>query len=115
MSLGWIGLWLTIWRANAARGLITRLAAVGRMAFSCYIFESVISTLVFYGHGFGLFGTVERLGQMLFTFSVWLVLLIVAPLWLRRYRFGPLEWLWRTLTYGHAEPLGRRPRVAAAV
>jgi uncharacterized protein len=115
VSLGWIGLWLTIWRANAARGLITRLAAVGRMAFSCYIFESVISTLAFYGHGLGLFGTVDRLGQMLFTFGVWLVLLIVAPRWLRRYRFGPLEWLWRTLTYGHVEPLARSTRVAAAV
>lgn len=112
VSLGWIGLILTVWRSGAARGFVNRLAAVGRMAFTCYILETLICTTVFYGHGLGLFGTVDRVGQMLVVLAVWAVLLAFAPLWLERFRFGPLEWTWRTLTYGRAESMTRR---AAAV
>jgi uncharacterized protein len=107
VSLAWMSLILRWWQARAARGLITRLAAVGRMAFSCYIGETIICTTVFYGHGLGLFATIDRLGQMLVTIAVWSVLLVAAPLWLARFRFGPLEWVWRLLTYGHIEPIGR--------
>ena len=110
VSLGYIGLLVTIWKAGVARGLTARFAAVGRMAFSCYIVETLVSTLVFYGHGLGLFGTVDRLQQMVFTFAVWVVLLVVAPLWLARFQYGPLEWLWRSLTYGRFEPFGRHAR-----
>ena len=113
VSLGWIGLVLVVWRSGAARGALARLAAVGRMAFSCYILETLICTSIFYGHGLGWFGAVNRLEQMLVTAGVWAVLLVVAPSWLARFRFGPLEWLWRTLTYGHAEPLARREQSAA--
>ena len=77
------------------------------MAFSCYIAETLICTTIFYGHGLGLFGSVHRLGQMLVVVTVWIVLLAAAPLWLARLRYGPLEWLWRTLTYGRIEPLRR--------
>jgi uncharacterized protein len=110
VSLGWIGLLLTLRHADSLRPLCARLSAAGRMAFSCYIFETLISTLVFYGHGLGWFGSVDRLQQMLFTVGVWLVILIVAPLWLARFQYGPLEWLWRSLTYGRAEPFMRRER-----
>lgn len=113
VSLGYLGLLLVLWQKRAMRGLFARLAAAGRMAFSCYILETLISTLVFYGHGLGLFGRVDRLQQMLFTFGVWTILLIAAPWWLGRYRYGPLEWVWRTLTYGRAEPFVRRERPAA--
>jgi uncharacterized protein len=86
---------------------------VGRMAFSCYILTSLICTFIFYGHGLGLFGRVGRPGQWLVTLIVWTILLIVAPLWLERFRFGPLEWVWRTLTYGERQPMVReRPAVA---
>jgi uncharacterized protein len=113
VALGWIGLVLAVWHSGAARGAMARLAAVGRMAFTCYILETLISTAVFYGHGLGLFARVDLTQQMLFTVVVWAVLLTVAPWWLARFRFGPLEWLWRTLTYGHAEPLARRGEAAA--
>lgn len=107
VSLAWIALILRWWQSGAARALIARLAAAGRMAFSCYIAETLICTTVFYGHGLGLFAGIDRLGQVFVTFAVWLILLAVAPLWLARFRFGPLEWLWRTATYGHVEPIGR--------
>jgi uncharacterized protein len=92
---------------------MARFAAAGRMAFSCYIFQTVVSTLVFYGHGLGLFGTVDRLQQMLFTAGVWIVILAAAPAWLAHFRYGPLEWLWRSLTYGRAEPMRREAPTAA--
>jgi len=115
VSLGWIGIVMTIWTSGALRGVVSRLAAVGRMAFTCYIAETLICTSLFYGHGVGLFGSVGRIGQVVTTLCVWAVLLLFAPWWLKRFRFGPLEWLWRTLTYGHVEPIARevaRPSAA---
>lgn len=81
-------------------GLQARLAAVGRMAFTNYIAQTLICTSVFYGHGLGLFGSAERWQQSLIAGAVWAVQLWWSPLWLRHFRHGPLEWLWRTLTYG---------------
>lgn len=112
-SLGYVGLLLRLWQSGIMHGLFKRLIAAGRMAFSCYIAETMICTTIFYGHGLGLFGTVDRLGQMLVVMAVWIVLLIVAPLWLARFRYGPLEWLWRTLTYGRVEPIARSEAAAA--
>jgi uncharacterized protein len=115
VALGYIGLILMIWQAAPASGAMARLAAAGRMAFSCYIFETLVATTVFYGHGLGLFGRVDRLQQLLFVVGVWVVILIVAPLWLARFRYGPLEWAWRSLTYGRMVPMARQSHVAAAV
>ena len=84
----------TIWHA-----LQTRLAAVERMAFANYILQSVIATGLVYGYGFGLFGSVERWGQFLIVLIIWAFQLWMSPIWLSKFRFGPLEWLWRSLTY----------------
>jgi uncharacterized protein len=113
VSLGWVGLLLALRGSSATTALFARLSAVGRMAFSCYIFETLVCTLVFYGHGLGLFGRVDRVQQMAFTAGVWVILLVLAPLWLRRFRYGPLEWLWRSLTYGRVEPMVRRTHAIA--
>ena len=107
VALGYIGLLLLIWKAGVIRGIALRLASVGRTAFSSYILETLICTTIFYGHGLGLFGAVDRLQQLLLTIAIWIVLLILAPVWLRRFRYGPLEWLWRTLTYGYRVPMRR--------
>lgn len=77
-----------------------RITPVGRMAFSCYVLQTVICTTIFYGHGIGLYGHVPRWGQILIVFGVWLIVVALANAWLARFRFGPLEWLWRSLTYG---------------
>ena len=78
------------------------LQAVGRMAFTNYILETVLCTAIFYGHGLGLFGRIDRVGQLVIVLGIWAPLLVTSSLWLRAFRFGPLEWLWRTLTYGRA-------------
>jgi uncharacterized protein len=85
----------------------SRLAAVGRTAFTNYLAQSVLCTTIFYGFGLGLYGDVERTGQILIVFAVWAVQLVVSPLWLRRFRFGPFEWAWRSLTYGRLQPMRR--------
>ena len=105
MSFGWVGLVMLACRAGWPANLLARLAAVGRMAFSLYILQTVIATTIFYGHGFGLFGRVDRVGQIAIVAAVTILQLGIAPLWLARFRFGPLEWLWRSLTYWRAQPM----------
>jgi uncharacterized protein len=107
VSFGYVGLFMWIVSRGVLPALTARLAAVGRMAFSNYIFQTLAATTIFYGHGFGLFGSVDRTGQLAFVFAIWAVQLIVSPIWLRRYRFGPLEWMWRSLTYGRKQPMRR--------
>lgn len=105
VSLGWIGAAMLACRAAALPAATRVLAAVGRMAFTNYILQTAICTTMFYGHGFGLFGKVERTGQFAIVLGVWAVELAISPLWLRHFRFGPLEWIWRSGTYGRWEPL----------
>jgi uncharacterized protein len=107
VALGWVGLVMLICRAPAAAPWTRPLAATGRMALTNYLLQSVLCTLLFYGHGLGLYGRVERVGQAGIVVAVWIVQLILSPLWLRRFRFGPMEWLWRTLTYLKPQPMRR--------
>ena len=99
MALGYIGLVIWIYKKGIFKKFQNRLQATGRMAFTNYIGMSVICTLIFNGHGLGLFGMFDRLQQFLIVISVWVLILILSPLVLKNYRFGPLEWLWRKLTY----------------
>ena len=89
------------WRPNWQH----RLGAVGQMALTNYIAQSVIATFIFYGHGLGYYGQLNRSEQLLIVFAIWALQLWYSPLWLARYRFGPLEWLWRSLTYLHPQPM----------
>jgi uncharacterized protein len=89
------------------RPLVKRFANMGRMAFSNYILETVICTTIFYGHGFGLFGSVDRVHQRPSVLSVWVVVFAFSQIWMRNFYFGPLEWLWRSLTYMEMEPFRR--------
>lgn len=81
------------------------LASVGRMALTNYLMQSTICTTIFYGYGFGLYGRVGRASLLLVVLGVWIVQLVVSPLWLRRFRFGPAEWLWRSVTYWKLQPM----------
>ena len=99
MALGYIGLVIWCYKKGIFKKFQNRLRATGRMAFTNYIGMSVICTLLFNGHGLGLFGTLDRLQQFLIVISVWVLILIISPLVLKNYRLGPLECLWRKLTY----------------
>ncbi|HMB09722.1 DUF418 domain-containing protein [Saliniramus sp.] len=89
-------------------------APVGRMAFSNYLAQSIVCTLIFYGHGLGLFMEVGRVGQILIVLAIWIAMPLWSRAWLARFRFGPAEWLWRSLVYRKAQPMLRRASVAAA-
>lgn len=107
VALGWVGLVMLVCKSRVAPTLTRTLAATGQMALTNYLLQTVLCTIIFYGHGFGLFGKVDRLGQILIVFGIWSVLLVVSPLWLRRFSFGPAEWLWRSLTYMQVQPMRR--------
>lgn len=106
-ALAWIGVVMLLCQSDRLPRLKRRFAAVGQMAFTNYIMHSVLCTMIFYGHGLGLFGRVGRVGQLgVFAGVAALQLWYSAP-WLERFRFGPLEWLWRTLTYWRIQPFRR--------
>ncbi|MCW9029430.1 MAG: DUF418 domain-containing protein [Kangiella sp.] len=99
IALGYVAL-LALWCKSSSNGKISKaFQAVGRMAFTNYIAQSLICTTLFYSFGFGLFAELSRLQLMGIVAIVFLLQLIWSPWWLKRYHYGPLEWLWRSLTY----------------
>ncbi|HEU4402675.1 MAG TPA: DUF418 domain-containing protein [Candidatus Polarisedimenticolia bacterium] len=105
VALGHVAVVMLICKAGALRFLTTRLAAVGQMALSNYLAHSILCVLLFDGTGFGLFGRLQRIQLLYVVLPIWAVQLLVSPIVLRRFRFGPLEWLWRSLTYWQRQPL----------
>jgi len=107
VSLAWIGLVLWVYRVSIGGWLRNSLAAVGRMALTHYLMQSILCTTIFYGHGLGLYGRVERVGQVGIVVAIWILQLVVSPIWLRHFRYGPFEWLWRTLAYFELQQMRR--------
>jgi uncharacterized protein len=104
-AFGYCAALLLLLKSNLWRGLISRLAAVGQMAFSNYILTSLLCGIIFEGYGFGLFGKLQRWQLYPIVLGIWIVQLAANPIWLRHFRFGPLEWAWRSLTYCKAQPM----------
>lgn len=112
ISLAYASVLILCVKAGAATLLTNALAPVGQMAFTNYIAQSLIMTAIFYGgRGLGLYGEVERDTLMAIVVGVWALQLVWSPLWLQRFKMGPLEWVWRRLSYG--KPLAIRKVVAA--
>ena len=93
--------------------LVDRIAAAGRAAFTNYLGTSLVMTFVFYGWGLGLFGSVGRIELWLVVLAAWIVMLAWSKPWLDRFRYGPFEWLWRSLARWQLQPM-RKPLAAAA-
>jgi uncharacterized protein len=104
-SVGYAATLIWIVKRGTLAGLRRRLAAVGQMALSNYLFHSVTASVLFFGWGFGLAGRFDYAAQLLIVVAIWIVQLIVSPIWLQSFRFGPAEWLWRSLTYGRVQPI----------
>jgi uncharacterized protein len=99
---------IMLWSKSARfESLKLRLTNVGRMAFSNYIGQTVLATLIFYGWGLGLYGRLNRLELLGIMILIWIIQLFVSPWWLARFRYGPLEWLWRTMSYWKWQPMRR--------
>jgi uncharacterized protein len=108
VSAAYVGILMLFCLSGAGARLKHALRCVGQMAFTNYLMHSIICTTLFYGHGLGYFGHFSRVEQLLTVAGVWLAQLIYSPLWLARFRYGPFEWLWRSLTYWRREPMLRR-------
>ena len=106
MALGLAAL-LALYAPRAQGWLGERLSAAGRMAFSNYLGTSIMMIAVFHGWGLGLFGELTRAQLYLVVLGAWIVMLAWSKPWLARFRYGPLEWLWRCLTYAKRVPLRR--------
>jgi uncharacterized protein len=104
VDMGWMGAVMLACSSTGLAGLKAALAALGRTAFSGYILQTLICSALFYGNGLGLFGAVSRVQQISIVVAIWIVQLVLAPLWIRRFAYGPLEWLWRSLTYWQRMP-----------
>jgi uncharacterized protein len=109
MTLGHVGLVMLVFKSGAVQRVFRGLAAAGQMALTNYIGQTVICITLFYGIGFGLYGRLTQFELMLVMAAIWLVQVLFSVLWLRNFRFGPLEWLWRSLTYWQRQPLRRAP------
>jgi uncharacterized protein len=107
MALGYVGVVMRLCQSGTLAGLRRRLAAVGRMALTNYLMQTLLMTFIFYGWGLANYGRVERYQLSLFVVGTWAIQLVISPIWLSRFRFGPAEWVWRTLTYGRAQPMRR--------
>lgn len=107
ISLGYMAALILLLRTQSFNWLLDPLAAVGRMALSNYLLQTILCTTLFYGYGFKRFGAIDYPGLFGVMFAVWGVNIAFSVLWLRFFRFGPAEWLWRTLTYLKPQPMLR--------
>jgi uncharacterized protein len=103
MILGWVCLIVLLMRPGGA--LTARIAAAGRMAFSNYLGTTIVCTTLFYGYGFGLYGHLSRAELYLVVLAVCALMLAWSKPWLDHFRYGPLEWLWRSLARGKFQPM----------
>ncbi|MCA0969630.1 DUF418 domain-containing protein [Halobacillus litoralis] len=102
-----------LFRTDTGKRLAYPLTWVGRMSLSNYIFQSIVSFILFYSVGFGLYGQVSPLWSFILVIAIYSLQVVLSKLWLSQYKYGPLEWLWRTLTYGKKQPLKRKSTVAS--
>lgn len=104
MVTGYAAAMMIVIRRWGNSAFMARVAAAGRAAFTNYIGTSIIMTSIFYGYGLGLYGHVGRAELYLFVLGAWIMMLLWSKPWLAKYRYGPLEWLWRSLARGAWQP-----------
>ena len=105
VGLGWIGLVILLFQCGWP---MRPFAAIGRLALTNYLAQSLICTTLFYGHGFGLFARVDRAGQLAIALGIWPLLIAFSLWWTARFSVGPVEWLWRSVAYGRWMAIGSR-------
>jgi uncharacterized protein len=105
LSLCYMGSIILLTQDPAWRTRLAPLASVGRMALSNYLLQTLICTTIFYSYGLGLYGQVGAAPGLVLTVGIYLAQIPLSRWWLGRYRFGPMEWLWRSLIYWRRQPM----------
>ncbi len=106
-AMGMVGALMFLYLCSANLRWYKPLAAVGQMALTNYLVQTVVCTTIFYGHGFGYFGYLQRWQLALVVITVLAIQVVYSPIWMSRFRYGPVEWLWRSLTYWKRQPMMR--------
>jgi uncharacterized protein len=105
-TTGYLSLLILLYRVGFFKKLLGIFAPVGQMAFTNYLSQSIITSIIF--HGFHLFDTLQRYQVYYVVVSIWVFQIIFSNIWLRYFRFGPFEWVWRALTYRTRPPMLRK-------
>ncbi len=103
-AIGIFGLIMLLYKSGWFKWLFALMRPVGQMAFTNYLMQSLLVGLFFYGVGFGYFGKLQRYEMYYVVAATWALQIIWSHIWLRYFRFGPLEWAWRSLTYWKKQP-----------
>ena len=109
LALGIAASVLLLWQSTAWRSVLATLAPAGRMALTNYLMQSIVCVLIFYGYGLGYFGTVGALPATLTALGIFAVQIVLSTAWLKSFRYGPMEWIWRRLTYRRRMSLRKDP------
>lgn len=99
LALGIAALVVTLWQTDVLRKPLDLLAPVGRMALTNYLLQTIICVTIFYGYGFGYFGKVGALEATLIALVIFGVQIVLSVIWMKYFAYGPMEWVWRQLTY----------------
>ena len=102
MALVYATALLLVWQRPLGQRFLKPLAAAGRMALTTYLTQSIVCTLLFYGYGLGWYGSVGFSRMFVITLTLFAIQMAVSMWWFTRWRYGPAEWLWRTITYGRS-------------
>lgn len=105
LALGIIALLTTLWQAGPWKRVLEIFAPVGRMALTNYLMQTLVCVMIFYGYGLGKFGIFTASQATLTALAIFAVQIVVSTAWLKFFAFGPMEWVWRQLTYGKRLPL----------
>jgi uncharacterized protein len=105
-TLGYLSFLILLYKIVPFKKLLHLFAPVGQMAFTNYLSQSIITSIIFYG--FGLFAKLQRYEIYYVVVSIWLFQIITSHIWLRYFKFGPFEWAWRSLTYLKKQPMKRK-------
>ena len=104
--MGYLSLLILLYKVIPFRKILNIFVPVGQMAFTNYLMQSIITSIIF--HGFDLFGKLQRYEIYYVVAGIWIFQIIFSHIWLRYFLFGPFEWLWRSLTYLRKQRMVRR-------
>jgi uncharacterized protein len=108
IALAHVAVIMLLCKAGRLMWLLNPLAAIGQTALSNYLFHSVVCPTLFCGYGFALYGRLQRYELYYIVAALWIFQMIVSPIWLRHFQFGPAEWVWRSLTYWKKQPMRKQ-------
>jgi uncharacterized protein len=110
IAVGHASLLMLIYRSCIVPWLMKALSNVGLMAFTNYLMQSIICTLIFYGYGLGYYNNLQFHQLYYVVAAVWIFQIVFSSVWLRYFQFGPFEWMWRSLTYWKKQPMRLKKR-----